>query len=101
MAASSVMTLRIDPRLLEALKARARREGRSVSAEVIRLIRKDVEAVPERRRRGRTMGMFAEFEAPDLDELKRERRSFSASIRVRAARRRRARIKAGNKAIRA
>ena len=76
------MTLRIDPQLLAALRRRAKREGRSVSAEVVRMIRREVEpALPARRKPLRTMGMFADFEAPELEEFKRLRRRFSAALR--------------------
>jgi plasmid stability protein len=84
------MTLRIDPDLLAALRLRARREGRSVSAEVVRMIRKEVEpASPRRRKPMLTMGMFADFEAPDLEEFKRLRRQLSVAFwrRVRGGRR--------------
>ena len=90
MAATAIMTLRIDPELLAALRVRARREGRSVSAEVVRMIRKDIEpASPRRRKPMRTMGMFADFEAPELEDFKRLRRQLSAGFwrRVRGGRR--------------
>ena len=75
------MTLRIDPDLLAQLKARARREGRSVSAEVVRMIAKEVGSTPARRaKRIATRGMFADFEGPTLDEFKRLRRRFSAAV---------------------
>jgi hypothetical protein len=76
--------VRIDPGLLAALRRQARREGRSVSAEVIRMIRKEVEpAPPTRRKPVRTMGMFGDFEAPELHEFKRLRRGLSAALRRR------------------
>jgi hypothetical protein len=79
----------MDPRLLKALKERAAREGRSVSAEVVRLIKRDVEpARPERPKRTSTMGMFADFEAPTLAEFRRMRRRFSSRLAPRTARRR-------------
>lgn len=85
------MTLRLDPALLDALKRTAKRQGRSVSSEVVRLIRKELEpsAVGKRARR-RTMGMFAGLEAPDLIELKRIRRQVSGSVLGGDRRRRRA-----------
>jgi Ribbon-helix-helix protein, copG family len=92
MAASAVMTVRIDAELLAALKEKVRRDGRTVSAAVVELIRNEVR--PKRVRpakRRRTMGMFAEFEAPDLDEFVQLRRGIShrlmASV-VRKAKRR-------------
>lgn len=83
------MTLRIAPSLLAALKARAKREGRSVSAEVVRMISKEIGAAPERRPKRTTMGMFPEFDAPTLDELKRLRREVSSAVAARVGRRKR------------
>jgi hypothetical protein len=79
---SPVMTLRIEPNLLRALKERARREGRSVSAEVIQLIRKEIEApkapsTPPRR----TAGMFAQFESVEIEDVRRLRRSVTRRVR--------------------
>jgi len=89
MAGSSIMTLRVDPELLLALKERAAREGRSVSAEVVQLIKRDVEpGTPQRAKRTSTMGMFADFEAPTLEEFRRMRRRFSARVSSTSARRR-------------
>lgn len=92
MAASAVMTVRIDVELLAALKDKVRRDGRTVSAAVVELIRNEVR--PKRVRpakRRRTMGMFAEFEAPDLDEFVQLRRGISrrlmASVAQKAKRR--------------
>lgn len=84
-----MMTLRVDPELLAALKRRAASEGRSVSAEVRRLIERDVEQMKTRRaKRASTMGMFPDFEAPTLDQLKGLRRRFSSSFSSAKARRR-------------
>lgn len=84
-----MMTLRVDPKLLAVLKRRAAREGRSVSAEVIRMIRRDVEPTKSpRAKRTSTMGMFPDFEAPRLDELKGLRRRFSSGLSSARARRR-------------
>ena len=90
MNATAIMTLRIDPGLLAALRRRAKREGRSVSAEVVRMIRKELEPeAMQRRRVSPTMGMFADFEAPELEEFKRLRREISAAVvrRVRGSKR--------------
>ena len=87
MAASAVMTVRIDAELLAALKDKVRREGHTVSAAIVQLIRNEVQprrARPARRRR--TMGMFAEFEAPDLDELVRLRRGSARRLMASVAR---------------
>jgi hypothetical protein len=92
MTASAVMTVRIDAELLAALKDKVRRDGRTVSAAIVQLIRDDVQPKPVRpAKRRRTMGMFADFEAPDLDELTQLRhgisRRFMAAV-VRKAKRR-------------
>lgn len=87
MTASAVMTVRIDADLLAALKDKVRRDGRTVSAAIVQLIRNEVQ--PRRVRPGkrrRTMGMFAEFEAPDLDELARLRRGISRRLMASVAR---------------
>jgi hypothetical protein len=57
MANSAVMTLRLAPELLSELKARARTEGRSTSAEVIHLIQRVI-GVPK-----------AHFDAPELSDF--------------------------------
>ena len=86
------MTVRIDAELLAALRDKVRRDGRTVSAAVVQLIRNEVQPKPIRpAKRRRTMGMFADFEAPDLDELTRLRygiaRRLMAAV-VRKAKRR-------------
>lgn len=88
MAATAVITVRIDPQLLAALKEKARRDGRTVSAEVVQLVRREVSPAPKPSRPKRTMGMFPNFEAPDLDELVAARRELSRSLRRRAGRKR-------------
>jgi hypothetical protein len=88
MGSTTIMTVRIAPELLSALKKWAKREGRSVSAEVVRLIAKEVEPVPIAQPR-RTMGMFSEFEAPDLDDFMAVRRLATAALRRRSRMRQR------------
>ena len=94
MAASAVVTVRIEPALLSALKQKAEREGRSVSAELVRLVRDDVMphadpgATPLRAERRKTSGMFADFEAPDLDELREARRDASKRLARKSSARR-------------
>lgn len=76
-----MVTLRIEPELLAALKRRAEREGRSVSAEVVRLIRREVEALPRAEPPKPTMGMFPDHEAPDLEVFREARHAASAKLR--------------------
>lgn len=81
MAASTVVTVRMDAELLAALRDKVRREGRTVSAAIVQLVRDDVQ--PQRRRprkRRRTIGMFTDFEAPDLQDLTQLRRSLSLRL---------------------
>jgi hypothetical protein len=83
MPASAVVTVRIDAELLAALKDKVRRDGRTLSAAIVQLVRNDVQ--PKRARavkRRRTIGMFADFEAPDLDDLVQLRRSLSRRLKA-------------------
>jgi hypothetical protein len=78
MGTTVVVTFRIAAKLLAALKNKVRREGRTVSAALVELVRATCSqpAVTPRR----TLGMFADFEAPELDDLLRLRRSFSRRL---------------------
>lgn len=85
MGASAVVTVRIEPELLAALKARARREKSTVSAQIVKLVRADLgrarEPLPKRARRV-TMGMYSDLDVPDtIEEFKELRRSFSRRIK--------------------
>jgi hypothetical protein len=81
MPASTVLSIRIDPDLLAALREKAQREGRTVSATVLDVVRRAVgDGVKRSSPRRSTMGMFASFEAPELDDLVRARRQFSRSL---------------------
>jgi len=81
MAASAVVTVRIDAELLAALRDKVRRDGRTVSAAIVQLVRNDVQPKRARpRKRRRTIGMFADFEAPDLEDLVQLRRSLSLRL---------------------
>jgi hypothetical protein len=81
MAATSVVTVRIDPELLDAVKSKVRREGTTVSAAIVKLLRADVRPPTRRPPFRRTMGMFAgQFEDVGLDELKQARRALSARL---------------------
>jgi plasmid stability protein len=81
MAKTSTLTVRMDPDLLAALKARAKRLRRSTSAEVVRLLQQEVAVVPRKLEAGRpSMGMFAHLETPTPEELKNTRHAIEASI---------------------
>ncbi len=85
MAKTSVMTLRIDPELLAAVKARAKRLGRSASAEVVFLLERELATVASKPRSRSVMGMFQGFDDLKLGEFQRERRA-AAQVFLGAAR---------------
>jgi hypothetical protein len=86
MAASAVVTVRIDAALLAALKDKVRRDGRTVSAAIVDLVREEVQPARVRpAKRRRTMGMFRDFEAPELDDLVQLRRGLSRRLMASAA----------------
>ena len=81
--ATRVMSLRIDPQLLEEIRRRARAEGRSVSAEILHLVRRELGggSPPPRRGARRTMGWLAHLDVPeDLETYRRFRRSASRRV---------------------
>ncbi|TMA70159.1 MAG: Arc family DNA-binding protein [Deltaproteobacteria bacterium] len=77
-----VMSLRIDPGLLEEIRRRARAEGRSVSSQILHLVRNQLGVgSPPKRRARRTMGWLAHLDVPeDLGTYRRFRRSVSHRI---------------------
>ncbi len=81
MPATAVVTVRLDPELLEALKAKVRRDGTTVSATIVKLLRAEIAPRRPVAVRRRTMGIFAgQFEDLDLDEFKQARRALSARL---------------------
>src|SRR5262245_660996 len=88
MAASKVMTLQIAPAMLEELRLVAQAEGRSVSAQIIHLVRRDLEmrgrgtTVAARRRKPLpTYGWLRHLDAPESSEEFRDfRRSVSKQV---------------------
>jgi len=89
MASSKVMTLRIDPDLLEQLRAVARAERRSVSAQLVHLVRREL-GTPTKRAIQKvlpTLGWLQHLDAPDdLDAYRRVRRALSRRLHARARR---------------
>src|SRR3989442_2412622 len=81
--AMKVMSLRLDPKLLEEIRKRARAEGRSVSAQILHVVRSEIggrSPTPERRAR-RTMGWLAHLDVPeDVTTYRRLRRSISRRV---------------------
>ena len=93
MPGSKVMTLRIDPELFAALQEVAKAEHRSVSAHVLSLVRRDLDAKPAARRATPlpTLGWLRHLDAPDrLEEFRRVRRALSRRLVTRARRHTRA-----------
>ena len=85
MAASKVMTLRIEPALLEELRRVARVERRSLSGEVLYLVREQLD-LPARRLAPHkpTMGWLAHLDVPgELAEFRVVRQSLSRQLRRR------------------
>jgi len=81
MPSSAVMTVRIPTELLDALKERARQEGRTTSGEVVHLVRQTVEVRSRSRRRVKAWGMFAHLGEPaGLDDLIAARHEISAKL---------------------
>jgi plasmid stability protein len=91
MANTSMMTLRIDRELVSELKVRARQQNRSMSAEVVHILRNSLHAGGAKMRskfQTPSMGMFAQFEAPSAqalaDATESIRQSMAASIQASA-----------------
>lgn len=82
MPASTVITVRLDPELLAALKDKVRREGTTVSAAIVRLLRDSVKSGARRSpKRSRAIGMFAgQFEDLDLEDFIGMRRQLSRKM---------------------
>jgi len=83
------MTLRIDPELLSQLREVARAEGRSVSAQVVHLVRRELGAAGKlsTRKTLPTLGWLQHLNAPnDLAAYRRVRRALSRRLQGRARR---------------
>ena len=87
------MTLRIDPDLLEQLREVARAERRSVSAQLVHLVRQELgtQAKAATRKVLPTLGWLRHLDAPDdLDAYRRVRRALSRRLQARVRRQARA-----------
>jgi hypothetical protein len=82
MLATKIVTLRIDAELYQQLRDAARAAGRSVSAQVLHLVRRESPEAPVRRQTPLpTMGWLRHLDAPDtLAEFRRLRRSLSRTV---------------------
>ena len=78
---TKMMTLRIDVDLLARLKNQAKREGRSASAEVVTLLRREFggEKKPKKPRRD-TMGMFGHLESVRLEDVRELRNLIERAV---------------------
>ena len=84
MAASRVVTLRIEPELLAQLRAAAKAERRSVSAQIRFLVRRELEAWPRREKPLPTIGWLRHLRAPrGLSEFRRVRRALTRRLEAR------------------
>ena len=88
MAASRVVTLRIEPELFAQLRAAAKAERRSVSAQIRFLVRRELEAWPRRREKPLlTIGWLRHLRAPrGLSEFRRVRRALTRRLEARLRR---------------
>lgn len=89
MPGTKVMTLRIDPELFAELQEVAKAEHLSVSAHVLSLVRRDLDAQPTRRREPPlpTFGWLRHLDAPDrLEGFRRVRGALSRALAARGRR---------------
>jgi hypothetical protein len=77
---SRVLSIRIDPELLEAIREQAEAEGRSVSGEIVFLVREQIEARPGNREKPRPIsGWLADRAGPDTHAQFRKARARASS----------------------
>lgn len=80
-AKTEILTVRIAPRLLRAVKERARRAGRSVSSEVVMLLEAEVEGRRRRRTIAPISGWLSEQTVPtEVEGFRKARRRASAGL---------------------
>ncbi|MCL2723989.1 MAG: Arc family DNA-binding protein [Polyangiaceae bacterium] len=78
---SNIISVRIDPAMLRAVKKRARLNGRSMSSEILFLIRSQIEEAPARTSIKPISGWLSDIESPDnLDEFRKARAQASALL---------------------
>ena len=92
---SHVISIRLTPELLDAIRERARADGRSVSGEVVSIVKQQLAATAGRRRKPcKITGWLAHLEVPESHAEFRSARGFASAQleqRVRAKRPRRKR----------
>jgi hypothetical protein len=78
---TEILTVRIAPRLLNAVKERARRAGRSVSSEVVMLLEAEVDARKPRRAIAPISGWLSDETVPtEVEGFRKARRRTSAEL---------------------
>jgi hypothetical protein len=91
-ARTTVVSVRIAPALLRAVRAQARAEGRSVSGEIVSIVRARMSAQPKRKSLLPITGWLAELDVPETHAEFREARRrasalfFASTKRVRKSR---------------
>ena len=78
---TTVVSVRIAPSLLRAVRAQARVEGRSVSGEIVSILRAKIVARPTQKRRQPVTGWLARLAVPETHtEFHEGRREASARL---------------------
>jgi hypothetical protein len=84
-----VVSVRIDEPLLEAVRKRAKKDGRSISGEVAALVRAQLAAEPAARTIKPISGWLSDLDVPsDLEEFRAARREASTALLASTRRRR-------------
>jgi len=81
---TTVTTVRMDDALLKALRARAKREGRSVSSLITSILTRSVVDGDGKRS---FVGALGDKPAPELEDLRAVRAKLNAALRTKAKRR--------------
>jgi hypothetical protein len=84
---SHVVSIRIEPELLEAVRERASAEGRSLSGEIVFILRDRVKAEPQKRARRPISGWLQHLQVPDSHAEFRAARDRASRALLRAVRR--------------
>jgi hypothetical protein len=78
---TTVVSVRIAPSLLRAVRAQARAEGRSVSGEIVAMVRARISAQPKRKSVLPITGWLARLDVPETHaEFRKARREASARL---------------------
>jgi hypothetical protein len=86
---SRILSIRIDEELLDALRERAREDGRSVSGEIVYFVKEQVEARPRLERKPQPIsGWLAHVSVPRDHQEFRGARVAAGSLLTQAAKRR-------------